>query len=88
ASVEGLSYEDVVVVLFEADPPPVVRSAGPPMAEFFGIRYTADSTDHILMVAGGLVVLLLLALAGNGYFLWRQHRDRTAAGSLPATVDG
>lgn len=78
ASVEGLAYDDVVVAIFETDVPSGQRVAGPPMQEILGVRYTADSFDTIMVIVGSLSVLLLIAIAGNIYFLMR--RRRTGAG--------
>lgn len=66
ASVEGVSYESVVVTIFEADVPVVAAAAAttdaPNQREIMGIRYDANSHGTIIVaiaVIGGLFAVLL-----------------------------
>jgi type III secretion protein J len=84
-SVEGLSFENVVVALFEADRPPVAERSGPAMGDFFGVRYEKASEPTLLMVGGGLVAAVL-GLAILVVFLALRLRRR--AGDDGALVAG
>ena len=77
-SVEGLSYDKVSVVMFEAEVNPIQRVDGPPMSEFMGIRYTNDSLDDILLWVGVGGLLLLIAIAGNVFFFIRMGKIKAA----------
>lgn len=84
-SVSGLAYENVSVAIFEAEAPANPRASGPPMQEFLGMRYTADSLDAMLVFAGAIGALLLVAVGGNVYLLTRaDHRSLPA---LPTKKD-
>lgn len=83
-SVEGLSFDNVVVALFEADRPPAADVSGPAMGQFLGVRYTKASEPTLLMIGGGLIGVIL-ALAGTVAFLARKlRREGTGGGKLVA----
>lgn len=71
ASVEGLSYEDVVVSIFEASPPPRSLVKQAPMNEVLGVRYAPESQDTLMAAFGGLGGLILLLAGANIYFALR-----------------
>ncbi len=77
-SVEGLSYDKISVALFAAREEPDTHLMGPPLGYFLGLRITEDSMDRFILLLAGLGVLLLLALGGNGYLLWRLRQARSA----------
>ena len=84
-SVEGLSYDKIAVALFPAREEPKGEFMGPPLSQFLGLRVTEDSMNRFLMLLAGLGILLLLALGGNGYLMWRLKRTRNSDGE---TADG
>jgi len=74
-SVEGLRYDDVVVVLFEAAPPLAsIDTDGPAMSEVLGVRFTADSGQTIIIVGAVAGLLLLAAIGGNAFLFMRLRK--------------
>ncbi len=74
-SVEGLRYDDVVVVLFEAAPPPAtIDTNGPAMSELLGVRFTSDSGPAIIAAGAVIGLLLLAAIGGNALLLMRLRK--------------
>lgn len=62
ASVEGLSYDNVVVTLFEADPPVGVILDAPIYNEIWGIRYDVEGETRLMIVVGAVAAVGLLLL--------------------------
>jgi type III secretion protein J len=77
-SIEGLSYDKVSVVLFpvegggELSQPPV---------EVAGLLLHPDTVGRFWLIAGGLGLVAVLALAGNAvmFWLWRRRSSGDAA---------
>ncbi|MEM9764662.1 MAG: type III secretion inner membrane ring lipoprotein SctJ [Pseudomonadota bacterium] len=86
ASVEGLAYDDVVVMMFEAEPPSALSEIAreKPTVEYFGVEFAADSMDSLTLIVVGAGVLLLLAVSGNVYFILRSRQR--AKSDVPAVV--
>lgn len=83
ASVEGLTYENVVVSIFEANPPARTLANSPPMAEFMGVKFVPESQSTIMAALGGLGGLALLLVGSNVYFARRALPK--PEGKLPVT---
>jgi type III secretion protein J len=69
-SVEGLSYDKISVALFRVAEVPVPRASGTKLKEILGLRFTDDSLIAVAVLGG----LLLGALGGCGYLVWRGRR--------------
>lgn len=78
ASVEGVSYDSVVVTIFEADPPvaPAVTADAPTQREIMGIRYDASSHTTIIMAVAGIGGLLAVLLGVIVYLVVPRASDR------------
>ena len=74
-SVEGLKYEDVAVVIFEAEAPPAsATSSGPTLSKVLGVRITQDSVGMFAFVAVFFGLLLLAAVGASAYFFLRLRQ--------------
>lgn len=81
-SVEGLTYDDVVVALFETARSKRINVDGPPLDEIMGVRYTRDSSDDLMKfggIIGALILLLLVAVIVLFVMLGRARRANTAS---------
>jgi type III secretion protein J len=80
-SVEGLSYDKISVALFQMRAAPrSAASSGPPLQNFLGLRVTQDSLQGLAWLLGCLALLLVSALLGIAYLLWRMRQARQQAG--------
>ena len=75
ASVEGVSYDSVVVTVFEADEPNAAAN-GPTMREVMGIRYDASSQGMLTAIIAVIGVLFALLLGAIAYFVTPLVRPR------------
>lgn len=88
-SIPGLTADRVSVIFVSAQP----RSAPPPndaaaMAQVWGMDVAPSGVQALSALLWGLVALLLLALAGLGFVLWRYvlPQSRTATEATPVAV--
>jgi len=86
-SVEGLSYDKISVALFLARESTVMESQGVPLIHFLGMRITADSFREFATLFGALIGMLLAALGGIGYLVWRL-RSGLPGGGEEGAADG
>jgi type III secretion protein J len=70
-SIEGLSYEKVTVVLFEAQPSFVHEREEIPSQSVLGIKVVRDSVGRFWVFVGTLLLALAVAMLGAAYFYWR-----------------
>ncbi|MEM8990048.1 MAG: type III secretion inner membrane ring lipoprotein SctJ, partial [Pseudomonadota bacterium] len=84
-SVQGLVYEDIAVAQFEAQPARLINTDGPPLQNVFGVRFTRDSSDTLMMMLGAAGAVLL-ALIGTIVALFQMLRraQRKASGATNA----
>ena len=68
ASVQGVSYESVVVTIFEADEPAGIAN-GPTMREIAGIRYDASSQGRLVTAVAVIGALFAILLGVIVYFV-------------------
>lgn len=73
-SIEGLDYDKVTVALFpvsisDANLDPANR---PRYVRILSLKLSPDSIGRFWFLIGTLLVFLSVALAGAGYFFWRQ----------------
>ena len=72
SSIEGLSYDNVNVVLFPATE--LNKHAEPvAMSNVLGMTLSRDSVAELWIILTGLSGLLIMALSGAGFFWWRQR---------------
>ena len=72
ASVEGVSYEGVVVTIFEADEPVGAATNTPALREIMGIRYDAGSQGRLMTALAAIGVLFALLLGVIAYLALPQ----------------
>jgi len=71
-SIEGMNYEDVTVILVEAQPAQTTQGDGLQMTEILpGLSLQSSSVGTFWTLAGGMIGLVALLLAAIGYLLWR-----------------
>lgn len=74
-SVEGLKYEDVAVVIFEAKPRGALAgTAGPPISKLLGVRFTQDSAGAFAFLALAFSLFLMGTLGTSVYFFVRMRQ--------------
>jgi type III secretion protein J len=76
-SIEGLSYDKVSVVLFPVED---AGALGQAPVEVVGLLLHPDTVGRFWLIAGGLGLVALLALAGNAVMFWLWRR-RSAGGT-------
>ena len=81
-SIEGLSYDKIGVALFPAQDTATTRIEGPPLNSVLGLRIARDSLVQLLLLGIGFGALLLLAVLGNAYLLWRMRRGKSSSKEL------
>lgn len=78
-SVDGLSYDNISVVLFPAREASRSAVASPALN-----KADAAESGWSIMLSAILGGLLLLALGGNGYLFWRLRRIQSGSGNAPS----
>jgi type III secretion protein J len=81
-SIEGLSYDKIAVALFPAQEASVTKIEGPPLNSVMGLRIARDSLGQFVMMGVVFGTLLLLAVLGNAYLLWRMRRGKGSGKEL------
>lgn len=84
ASVEGVSYESVVVTIFEADMPAGAAASGPALHQIMGIQYDAGSRGQVITVVTVIGVLLALLLGVIAYFVMPLVMPRIMSVAKPS----
>ena len=77
-SIEGLSYDKIAVALFPAQDAAATEIEGPPMSSILGLRIARDSLEQFMFLGIGFGVLLILAVLGNAYLIWRMRRNKSS----------
>jgi len=75
-SIEGLTYDKVTVVLFEAEE--AATKSPPPPSSVLGIRVAPESRGRLWALMGLLAFLIVAASSGAGFFYWKLTRRREA----------
>ena len=74
SAVEALSYDDVNVALFPAEPVHRLSVERPPMRFVFGVGLSADSVNRFYVLVGALGGLLGVSLLGHLYWVFSRPR--------------
>jgi len=72
-SIEGLSYSNVTVVLFESQDS-FVRDSSTAYKSLLGIRVAQDSFYAFLLLVGGMIFLVLIVLGGAAFLFRRSSK--------------